>query len=743
MTAIVQANCPHCNNPLRIPAEWVGQAMRCKFCQNTFEARVKSSDTPLPANVNIMVAAPVARPAILVGKAVHANGISAGAAPAAPSPLAFDPGPVVHSSVRQRSGGKGFLIAGCAVLGLVVAVPVTLFLLLVLGAFGNVGFFFVGGLDGKGADAWPKEDDGPPLPIAQDAPKKDNAPGKDFVGKDLGVKDRPAKDKDKKLGKDKVVVGPKGGGLLPRRALLINVNNYLYLNSLDHANKSRVSLSGLQDFVFTNPPLKVPASQIFRLSDDGPNPHPTELSVIKNAIKDFLDTSRAQDRVVILFAGHATDIEKDSYLIPINGRKDDPDTLLPLKWVYDQMAECKARQKILILDVFRFPPARGFELPGAGASDEGDMGEVFDGHLNNPPAGVQVLSSCIKEQRSIEFEGGSIFLQSLDQTLRGGPAFGFIEGPTPLPFDQTLVDKINKKMKEMIGTEKYVQTARLTGAAPATGAAYDPSEVTALPIALKQPVIPGGKSASYAEIDGILNEIRMVPAPRSSRATVEDRLLKAVNLPRFDAKVLSTYRPDDYKFLTDLLDQHKKDPKKLADEHPIRSVVLDAIDTLQKNAAIRIREDLPGPVDPKQKAAFLKEQQEPGILIFELEKMLAEMNAVADESMDKETSKRWRANFEYTRARLLARLVYVYEYSYILGQIRLDTLPPLDNGANGWRVGSRKKIQVTEPKAKAYAKEAASAWKDIQKKYPDTPWAVLAYRESLVALGLEWKAKKE
>ena len=58
-------------------------------------------------------------------------------------------------------------------------------------------------------------------------------------------------------------------------------------------------------------------------------------------------------------------------------------------------------------------------------------------------------------------------------------------------------------------------------------------------------------------------------------------------------------------------------------------------------------------------------------------------------------------------------------------------------------MGSRKKIQCTEPKAKTYAKEVDKAWKAIQKEYRDTPWAVLAYRESLIALGMEWKAKKE
>ena len=113
---------------------------------------------------------------------------------------------------------------------------------------------------------------------------------------------------------------------------------------------------------------------------------------------------------MILFAGHGTEIDKDAYLIPISGRKENADTLLPLAWVYEQLEKCKARQKVLILDLFRFPPALGFELPGAGVSEEGEMGEVFDKKLQEPPAGVQVWSSCIKEPALDRIRGGQRFL---------------------------------------------------------------------------------------------------------------------------------------------------------------------------------------------------------------------------------------------------------------------------------------------------------------------------------------------
>ncbi len=726
MSQVVQARCPHCMQTLRIPSEWIGKAMRCKFCKSTFQARTRTSDTPLPANT---VAAPVARAAPVSARPVVAET----AITASPAGWSLPSEPAGAATPRRRSGGSGkvLLLAGCAVALLILVVPVGLGMFLALG-----GAALLWELPETGPDS---RDEAVVVAdkVAADGAKKEFVVTRDATGKkNLDKKGGPLK-------KDKVAaVPPKGEkDWPPRRALLINVCNYLYLNSVDKG-KERNSIAGLKEFVLPNTPFKTLRSQIFLLSDDGLEPHPTELSVLKNAIKDFLDSSRAQDRVYLLFAGHATEIEKDAYLIPINGRKEDPDTLLPLAWVYEQLAACKARQKVLILDVFRFPPARGFELPGAGASEEGEMGEVFDAALQKPPPGVQVWSSCIKGQRSIEFEGGSVFLQALGQAK--GPSLGSAVNPNdPLPFDAKFVETVNQRMKELIGGEKYVQTSRMTGSPPSSGAPFDPAEPRPPALVLKPPAVPGGQVASAAQINGILDEIRQLPAVRQGKAGSDDRLLKAVNLPVFPAKALTTYQPDDYKSVADLLERHRKDPKAFGKQHPLRAAYFDAVDALKKSSSIHMLETINGPIDPKQKAFFLKQQSEPGIMIFELEQVLGQMRTVAEDDMDKETSKRWRANFEFAQARVKARLVYIYEYSFLLGQVRLDALPALEKGEDGWRMGSRKKIQVTEPKAKTYAKEVANAWRDLQKNFPDTPWSVLAYRESLVALGLEWRTKKE
>jgi hypothetical protein len=41
MSPVVQANCPHCQNVLRIPEEWLSRSMRCMRCQKIFQAKAK------------------------------------------------------------------------------------------------------------------------------------------------------------------------------------------------------------------------------------------------------------------------------------------------------------------------------------------------------------------------------------------------------------------------------------------------------------------------------------------------------------------------------------------------------------------------------------------------------------------------------------------------------------------------------------------------------------------------------
>ena len=592
----------------------------------------------------------------------------------------------------------------------------------------------------KGDDQPPaddkKEKDPPKKPVLpkKDSLKKDSLK-KDFVAKKDGFKPSPTNDP------------------FPRRALLISVNHYLMFSTVHYGSPQEPVKGGypgsstavLRDRL-TRPPLYFPLSQVTELSDGVPDnvkgvkAHPTQKSVIETTIKDFVDTSREQDRILLLFAGHACSREDKSYLIPIDGNFESTDTLIPLQWVYDQLARCRAQQKLLILDTFRFSPGRGFELPGAGEGDESTMPEAFDKDLQNPPAGVQVWSSCQKEQSSVELDAGSAFMQALCNSLQGNVEMSGISAPTqPIPIE-TLVVKVNQRLKELLAGDKRTQMSRLTGKPREGEVAYNAAEPMPAALVLSQPTAAGGEAAGYAQVDAILAELLLLKPVRASR-TGDINLLKARNLPAFSAKKLDGYKQDGS--VADLQKRYKADKEAYAKEFPLRAAIFEAIAALDDSNSITTREVLPGPIDPKTKARYLQEQAGPGISILKLEDALIELKAAAVGRADKETSRRWQANFDYTQARLQSRLVYLCEYSYMIGQIRADNLPDLGPGHNGWRLGTTKKIAVTEAKAKAYAKDTIKLWKRIQDEYPQTPWSMLAQRESMISLGLQWRPQSD
>ncbi len=408
----------------------------------------------------------------------------------------------------------------------------------------------------------------------------------------------------------------------------------------------------------------------------------------------------------------------------MEGNRDDAKTLIPLTWVYDELAKCKARQKLLILDVFRFPPARGEELPGAG-----EMTEEFEATLLKPPPGVQVWSSCIKGQQSIEFEGGSVFMQALSNALQEGPRP--VTSPRdPLPLDR-LLTRVNDRLKTILAPQKLEQVSRLTGMhVEEGGTAYNAAEPLPPKLVLKA-IVPSGAAADPALVRDIVAELNRVPPARAAQKPVQ-----TAGLPLFSAKALEDYKAD-YKTWAEMVDMAKDSEK-----YPLRAAVLQAIHILKVSEKIRMEEKISSPITPAIKKQYLDKQQQPGLLIFEMEGALAQMKA-AGAKRDLEKSKRWQAHFDYAMAHLQARLVFIYEYDNILAQVRGDNLPDLQPFQTGWRVGSIKKVQISESKVRDMVKNIQKAWKRIADENPGTPWAILATRENMMALGLVWRPSRE
>ncbi len=775
MSQVVQAKCPHCQNVLRIPSEWVDKPMRCKNCRQTFQAKTSSNvaagapkaqaSVPMaqPAKAK---AAPVAQPAMGVPV-----GVAAGPPPAGGTPFGFEADDAPTPSIARRRGrGRGMLL-----------LVVMFFFLFVLAA-GAAGFVVYKAINnapagpkqpiakGDGANKGENNPVRPPTdgqndkkkgisddkdkvtpPIDTPPPKKEPPPKKkDPPKKDPPKKDPPNTDVAKKEPPKKPLFT---NDPFPRRALLVSVNHYLFYNTVHYGSEVKAlradypgSSTGVLRDRFSRAPMNFPATQIVELSDGIPQglgkAHPTQKSVIEGAIKDFVEASRAQDRVVLLFAGHAASIDDKAYLVPSEGNVKEVDSLIPLQWVYDQLSACKAQQKILVLDVFRYSPSRGSDIGNTGEGEEGQMPEGFDKAVLNPPAGVQVWSACQKEQTAIELEGGSAFMQALCSALTTGAEMKGISNPTqPIPID-ALVKDVNDRLSGLVAPTKKTQISRLTGKAADKMVEYNKDEALPLALKLRPPMAGGAMAASKDDVNSILEFFKQLREVRETRAG-DRSFLNDGGLPAFAAKKLESYKPDGKKDLEELRKRYNTDKTEYAKEFPLRAAVFDVMDALEESAKVRVREVLTkADTDPKRKAAILLEQEPIGQSIFNLDKVQKRFTK-AGEMREMETSRRWLANYDYAQARLQSRMVFLIEYNYVLAAVRRDELPELAPGQNGWRIGSGKKISVSERKAKDLAKDTKKVWDRILKDYPDTPWALLATREKDIALGLEWRPKSD
>jgi len=362
--------------------------------------------------------------------------------------------------------------------------------------------------------------------------------------------------------------------------------------------------------------------------------------------------------------------------------------------------------------VCRHNPAAGNLRPGSG-----EMTEEFDKKLQNPPEGVQVLTSCVAKQQSLEFDSGGVFLQALNAALITMDARLNNDGPDKALPMELLTERINLHLTTLLKPHKLTQTARLSGKEPANGAGPNPNEEMPPQLVIVSPPIPGGR-ADPALVQLMLNEINELPPVRGSRA--KNDMLKPANFPAFPANVLDPYQAD-------------------ATSPELKKAVLDAVQALKDSARVPIDEKFVGANNAAVKKLVFGKQGAPGRAVLVLEEALDELKKAGEDFMDKEKSKRWKANYEYTLARLESRLVFLMEYNYVLAQIRSDSLPPLEGGFAGYVLGSKEKVTIPEGKVKDWVKEVRRTWDKLAKDHPNTPYAILAQRERMTVLGLEWR----
>jgi hypothetical protein len=581
----------------------------------------------------------------------------------------------------------------------------------------------------------------------EEGPPNDNPKDRATDGTRDSSKDRPTdgnKDKPRDVDKDKVVGPIKNVELFPRRALLISVHNYLYADTVHAGRPTQTQTHHVAALpAFVNRGLRVPMSQIGLLSDTGPNAHAPTKSVIQETLVKFLESSRAQDRLLVFFVGHAVEIGDDVFLVPIEGELDNPAGLIPLKWVYQQLANCPARQKVLVLDVARANPTHGAERPGAGP-----MGPKLDALFQSPPAGVQVWSACSAGQFSYETDASplGVFLDKLLTLLEADGGVAKVTGKIQRPEDSLPVEAINdavaKTMKAELDPLKLTQAPRVTGKEAPEGAAYDKDQPP--PPDVKNLIAAGSNSKENANIiKGVLDEISLPPI-KPAIGSGPDQALKVEILPPFDAKTMAKYGPAESP-LREKIHEVRVVLWAYSTAAPppdLAKAVADKRVEFKLNLGI-LKDSFRVPPDEK---AFQKqigdEDRDVGKILSNLRRLRADFieSDGAGKLRKEEPSKRWQLNYDYVLAHLEAEIAFLFEYQSMLGGMRKE-LPPREPGHNGWHM-----VATPAPNGdadgKKLAKSSAKLYDAIAAENPNTPWFVLAKRERMTSLGLEWKSVK-
>lgn len=536
-----------------------------------------------------------------------------------------------------------------------------------------------------------------------------------------------------------VAIGP-----YPRRMLVVSINNYLYANPTLFGVPARSPAALLERLADK---YRIPRDQLFLLCDAPSNrgATPPLKPIVESVIESYLASSRPQDRIILLFAGHTVVVEGKPYLVPFDGELKDASTLIPFAWLYERLAACKARQKVLIVDTARADTSRGSERPSPGP-----LAVEIEAVLKAPPAGVQVWASASAGQQSYEYkyqafdgnmiEGGLFLNQILNSFAKTGIGIPKPEDSLPVEALATAVGTLTTAAA--LGIEKQPQVPFLAGAVATEGADADSAEAPATKVVIPKPAaFAKGGLADPKLVAGILKEIHLPPI----KATTPGEVANAEDLEKgmpFSAEALKDYAAD-YESVRELLDKPT--------EYPLRVAVLKTVEVLERHGRGQVRingvdktvgtlnDEFTGPSsDDVKKTVALDQKMGPAMMVVELEDALRALEKMKPERA-KETSKRWQANHDYVLAMIKARFAYVNEYNFMLGKIRKDELPPIDPKIHkGWRLAAEEKMKSPR-EYKDQADEARKLFERLIKEHPGTPWEILAKRDKLTALGLTWQ----
>jgi hypothetical protein len=413
-------------------------------------------------------------------------------------------------------------------------------------------------------------------------------------------------------------------------------------------------------------------------------------SVVMGTYESFFQTSRAQDRIVVYFSGHAQFRDGAAYLAPMEADPDDLSSFIPLADFYDKMEHCRATQKVVIWDVCRYNPERGIIRPGSEPMSK----ELFAA-LQAAPSGVEVIITCQPGENALEFN--SVTLPGGGRTMTyAGSAFliaariaaerrkGVIMPPQPddpLPVAEWVAE-VQQRLQEVlehVHLDKK-QTIQVQGARPVQLIASNPQE----PPARQVVIPPPPKTASPADVALIYSEFQLPPLKDDFG---QDNM---ASFP-FDPQLLELYRDP-----TPL-----QEVRANKERYRFRATVLQAFDEIRdiwrgnpaSGGTGQLPEVIKAPITDELKKEIFAGLDFYALGIARLELMDTTLDSL--ESLRQGEPKRWQAHYDYARAAVKTRLAYLNEYNKVMGLVRTNTLPELDPklGQNQYKLASSNRMR--------------------------------------------------
>ena len=747
MSSAVLLTCPNCGKSLRVPPEWADRAVRCKFCGTSFQARKKGKAAPPAASVPLAEEVPTADAVVATGRTApmparpNLNAWQAAAsappqlpeyspprpaAPAAPAVEPLAPGgytPAFGASAKKHAGRKYKPASG----GTGKWVALALVVLLLGGGFAGVYF-------AKPEWLGIKKKDGTPPP---DGPGPDGPPGGDPT--------KPAGKGD-------------ATGEYPRRLLAVSIHNYLNANPLGSGDNGAEKESDRRDVHAAMKKLAerwhVRPDQFYHLSDvpttdmrKADTKHAPFKNVVKETVEKFLDTSRDQDRVVLVLVGHAVEKDGEAFFATLESELEEPETMLSIsKWLYPKLAACKAEEKFVVFDVARFNPTRGAERPTAGPLSDG-LAKALHAPEGGLPPRAAVFTSCSPGEYSYEFDyayarqgeiyGGVFLSQIFTASIKAASAKSTAKLQSPadkLPVEgltEFLSKETGLAVKALVPAGKddadkpSGQTPKFTDNRKDDLVAY--SNKIPMPARFELPKAPDG--ADRKLVTAIFDEIEVPNLKATRKDGVHVRL---ADLMPFEASAIEPYKeggglkPDDI----------AKDK--------FKSAVASAVAEVRKMKAGDGEEDLPemfnGETNDAAIKRFKRVQEIPAVREAILREQVEALEAVAE--MKEKQPKRWQAHYEYVLAQVKMRIAYTQEYNLVLGKLAKKELPEKGPDDVGYRLAAVEKLSAPV-EYRTMAEEGKNLLAEVVKNHPNTPWAVMAKQERNLRLGLKWQPYSE